>query len=152
MILTSPLETFNFQIYQIEMSSTSATKINATLFLLKGADNYFKWASTMKAYFMVQGLWKIVKGETIKPVLTKVPKVDAVLGGTSNSLVLQIQKPETDNQDKIDKWEEDGMQANGILILYVDLEIHKKYQKDTSAEMWEAIWHTFKHCHAFFNI
>ena len=85
------------------MSSQSTTKITATLITLKGANNYFKWASTMKAYFMVQGLWKVVNGTAKKPVLTKIPKVAAVLGGTNNDLVLQMQKPETDNQDKIDK-------------------------------------------------
>ena len=114
MILTSSLETFNFQTYQIEMSSQSATKITATLITLKGADNYFKWASTMKAYFMVQGLWKIVKGDTKKPVFTSIPEVPAVFGGANNAMVVQMRKAEMDNQDKIDKWEEDDMQANGI--------------------------------------
>ena len=93
----------------------------------------------MKAYFMVQGLWKLVEGKATKPALKKIPKVPAEMGGTNKDIVIQMQKLETDNQDKIEKWEEDDMQANGILILYVDIEIREKYQKDTAAETWEAI-------------
>ena len=103
--------------------SSQITKPSASLIVLKGVDNYFNWASTMTAYFMIQGLWKIVNGDTVKPTLTQIPKVDAVFGGTNNTLVLQMQKPATDNQDKIDKWEEDNMSANGTLKMYVDIEI-----------------------------
>ena len=119
--------------------SSQTTKLTASLIVLKGADNYFKWASTMTAYFMVQGLWKIVKGDTPKPTLTQIPKVDAVFGGTNNMLVLQMQKPATNNQDKIDKWEEDDMQANGLLNMYVDIEIRGMHMKDTSHETWTAL-------------
>ena len=65
--------------------SSQTTKLTTSLIVLKGTDNYFKWASTMKAYFMVQGLWKIVSVKDNKPVLKKIPKVAAVFGGANNS-------------------------------------------------------------------
>ena len=118
--------------------SSQSTRLTASLIVLKGADNYFKWASTMTAYFMVQGLWKIVKGDTVKPTLTPTSAVPAVLS-SDGKLVLQMQKPATDNQDKIDKWEEDNMSANGILNMYVDLEICGLHMKPTSNETWKAL-------------
>ena len=50
-----------------------------------------------------------------------------------------MQKPETGNQDKIDKWEEDDMQANSLLNMYVDIEIRRMHMKDTSYDTWQAL-------------
>ena len=119
--------------------SSIAAKASSALITLKGTDNYFKWASTMKAYFMVQGFWNIINGKETKPTLVQIPAVPAQFAATNKDVVIQMQKPVSDNQDKINKWEEDDMQANGILILYVDLEIHEKYQKELSNATWEAI-------------
>ena len=121
------------------MSSQSA-KLAASLIVLKGADNYFKWASTMTAYFMIQGLWNIVKGEApgLKPTLVTTAAVPAVLS-TDGKLVLQMQKPATNNQEKIDKWEADDMSANGTLNMYVDIEIRGLHMKPTSHKTWEAL-------------
>ena len=89
---------------------------------------------------MVQGLWKIVSVKDNKPVLTVIPKVEAVFNGTgADRIVVQMQKPETNNQDKIDQWEADDMQANGILNMYVDIEIRGMHMKDTSYETWQAL-------------
>ncbi len=121
------------------MSSASTTKITVTIPTLKGADNYYKWASTMQAYFMVQGLWLIVFDKKKKPTLTTIAAVAAVMSSTTPAHVIQMQKPATDNQVDIDKWVEDDMQANGLIVLYMDIEIHEKSMKDTAAKTWKAI-------------
>ena len=61
------------------------TKAASQLTILKGQENYNKWASTMTAYFMMNSLWKAVNGTSTLPVFTIIPRVPAIYGGTNNS-------------------------------------------------------------------
>ena len=94
--------------------SSQSNNLTAKLIVLKGQENYFNWSSTMTAYFMMNSLWKVVNGGSIKLVPTVIPKVDAVFGGTKHDIVVQMQKPESNNQDKIDRWEENDMHSQHV--------------------------------------
>src|SRR5258708_29770825 len=121
-------------------------RLTASIMVLNGT-NYHQWASQIKAYIQVQGLWKQMSVTHIRPTIMRptliIPKktAESTTEKMRTDYKMELAEYEKD-LTKQEEWDLDDQKVLGIITLKISQNF-SYFIKDTALETWVAIKKAF---------
>src|SRR5258705_13039684 len=120
--------------------------LTASILVLNGT-NYHQWASQIKAYIQVQGLWKQMHATHIRPTIMRptliIPEKTAESTAEKLRADYKIDLAEYEKDlTKQEEWDLDGQKVLGIITLKISQNF-SYFIKETALQTWVAIKKAF---------